>query len=92
MRRATLRQSIAERVDDLIEANARRRGLRNAALSHQSSWRDLVMFVSTLLFATVWWYVDHERMIWWPLFVVLLAASVLFAYFAWRSLFAGFRR
>ena len=85
-RRAALRQSIAERVDDLIEANAKRRQLRAAAISYDGNWRDIVMFLSAVLFTVVWWNVDHDRSVWLPLFVALVVASVVTATFAWRSI------
>lgn len=91
-RREALRRSIAERVDDLIDANARRRQLRAAALAHQGNWRDILMFVSTVLFVIVWWYVDHGRTVWLPMFVVLIVAAALSALFAWRSARATIRR
>ena len=91
-RRAALRQSIAERVDDLIEANARRRQIRTAALSYQGHLRDVVMFTSSVLFGVVWWYVDHDRAVWLPVFVLLIASATLSALFAWRGIRMTLRR
>lgn len=91
-RRAALRQSIIDRVDDLIETTARRRQLRNSALTHQGTVRDIVMLVNSVVFTIVWWYVDHDRLVWLPLFVVLIAATAISALFAWSSVRAGFRR
>lgn len=84
-RRAALRASIVERIDDLVEANTKRRELRAAAINYGGSWRDVVMFVSSVLFTVVWWNVDHERGVWLPMFVLLLLASAAAALFAWRS-------
>jgi hypothetical protein len=90
-RRAALRASIVERIDDLVEANTQRRRLRAAALSHEGNWRDAVVFVSAVLFTIVWWNVDHDRAVWLPMFVVLILASVAMAVFAWRGV-RGTRR
>ena len=91
-RRAALKQSIAERIDDLVEANAKRRELRAAALEYGGNWRDVVMFLSTVLFTVVWWNVDHDRTVWVPLFVALVVACIVAAVFAWRGVSSVVRR
>ncbi len=90
-RRAALRQSIAERVDDLIVANAKRRELRAAAIAYEGNWRDVVMFLSAVLFTVVWWNADHDRTVWLPLFVALVLACLATMYYAWRSVRSTFR-
>jgi hypothetical protein len=85
-RRAALRRSIANRIDDLVIANEKRRQLRAAAIVYQGNWRDIVLFLCTVLFAAVWWNVDHERKSWLPLFVVLIVASVITAGYALRGI------
>lgn len=85
-RRAALRASIVERIDDLVDATTKRRRLRAAAISYEGNWRDAVMFVSSVLFTLVWWNVDHERALWLPMFVVLILASAATAVFAWRAI------
>ena len=90
-RRTALRQSIAERIDDLIEANAKRRQFRAAAIAYDGNWRDIVMLVSTVLFAVVWWDVDHDRAVWLPMFVVLILACGASAILAWRSVRSAIR-
>jgi hypothetical protein len=85
-RRAALRRSIAERIDDLIIANDKRRQLRAAAIVYQGNWRDIVLFLCTVLFAVVWWHVDHDRKSWLPMFVILILASVITAGYALRGL------
>ncbi|MGA8547297.1 MAG: hypothetical protein WB785_18850 [Mycobacterium sp.] len=84
-RRAALRRSIANRIDDLIVANEKRRQLRAAAIVYQGNWRDIVLFLCTVLFAVVWWDVDHDRKNWLPLFVVLIVAAVITAGYALRG-------
>jgi hypothetical protein len=88
-RRAALRHSIENRIDDLIVANEKRRQLRAAAIVYQGNWRDVVLFLCTVLFAMVWWDVDHDRKSWLPLFIVLIVASVITAGYALRGVRAS---
>jgi hypothetical protein len=89
-RRAALRRSIADRIDDLIVANEKRRQLRAAAIVYRGNWRDIVVFLCTVLFAVVWWNVDHARQSWLPLFIVLIVTSIITAGYALRGIRAGF--
>jgi hypothetical protein len=84
-RRAALRRSIADRIDDLVVANEKRRQLRAAAIVYQGNWRDIVLFLCAVLFTVVWWDVDHDRKSWLPLFIVLILASVITAGYALRG-------
>jgi hypothetical protein len=84
-RRAALRRSIADRIDDLVVANEKRRQLRAAAIVYEGNWRDIVLFLCTILFTAVWWEVDHDRKSWLPLFVILILASVVTAGYAFRG-------
>ncbi|MGB6209164.1 hypothetical protein [Mycobacterium sp.] len=84
-RRAALQRSIANRIDDLVVGNEKRRQLRAAAIVYQGNWRDIVLFLCTVLFAVVWWGVDHDRKSWLPLFVVLIVAAVITAGYALRG-------
>jgi hypothetical protein len=88
-RRAALRHSIENRIDDLVVANEKRRQLRAAAIVYQGNWRDVVLFLCTVLFAMVWWDVDHDRKSWLPLFIVLIVASVITAGYALRGMRAS---
>jgi hypothetical protein len=85
-RRAALRRSIANRIDDLIVANEKSRQRRAAAIVYQGNWRDIVLFLCTVLFAVVWWDVDHDRTSWLPVFIVLIVASVITAGYALRGI------
>lgn len=76
-RRAELQRSVDLRVDDLIMGVDRSRAMRDAALSFRGHWRDLVVFVATVLFTYIWWDVSHDRSDWLPTFMVLIALSVL---------------
>jgi hypothetical protein len=84
-RRAELQRTIDARIDDLIDAADRTRGLRRAAQSYQGNWRDIVLFLCALLFTIVWWDVDHHRSNWLPMFILLILLSVVAAVYALRG-------
>ncbi|MGW4531377.1 hypothetical protein ACWEOI_10535 [Nocardia sp. NPDC004340] len=86
-RRAELQRAIDSRIDDLVATVNRYRPLRRAAASYRGSLRDILLFVSAILFTTVWWSVDHAKSSWLPMFVVLIVISV------WASVyvFSGLR-
>jgi hypothetical protein len=90
-RRAALRASIDERIDDLVKASQRSRRLKEIASSYQGNWRDIVLFISTVLFTIIWWNVEHSRTNWLPMFLVLIAVSLLTAYYALRGAFSAIR-
>jgi hypothetical protein len=78
-RRAALMGIIEHRIDALIAASEQRRELqrRTRYFTEKGNWRDLVVFISAVLFAVVCWQVDHHRAYWLPLFVItILMATV----------------
>ncbi|MGO8772091.1 MAG: hypothetical protein ACLQIK_07190 [Mycobacterium sp.] len=91
-RRETLRRSIDDRIDELITAEDTARQLRATASSYQGSWRDIVLFLCTVLFSVVWWSVDHDRDSWLPVFITTIVASVVAAGYAVRGLRRSMRR
>lgn len=88
-RRADLQRTIGARIDDLVAASDRSRALRAAASSYRGDWRDIVLFVSTVLFTFVWWHVSHQRGNWLPMFVTLILVSVVTAGYALRGMLRG---
>jgi hypothetical protein len=91
-RREALRRSINDRIDDLIEANEKARQLRATASSYQGNWRDIVLFLCTVLFSIVWWSVDHQRQSWLPVFIATIVASVVAFSYTVRGLRRGMLR
>lgn len=94
-RRAELQQAIDSRIDDLVATVNRYRPLRRAATSYRGGLRDILLFVSTILFTAVWWSVDHDKSSWLPMFVVLIVISVWAAAYVFSGLgrsLLGFRR
>ncbi|MDH6193439.1 ABC-type antimicrobial peptide transport system permease subunit [Mycobacterium frederiksbergense] len=84
-RRARLRASIDQRIDDLIAAGERGREMRLAAASYQGNWRDIVVFICALLFTFIWWNVSHSRTNWTVMFIVMIIVSVLAGIYAGRG-------
>ena len=91
-RREALRRSINDRIDELIVAEDKARQLRATASSYEGSWRDIVLFLSTVLFSIVWWSVDHDRDSWLPVFITTIVASVVAAGYTVRGLRRSMRR
>jgi hypothetical protein len=91
-RREALRRSIDDRIDELIVAEDKARQLRAAASSYEGSWRDIVLFLCTVLFSIVWWSVDHDRDSWLPVFITTVVASVVAGGYAVRGLRRSARR
>lgn len=85
-RREALRRSINDRIDELIVANDKALQLRTKASSYEGNWRDIVLFLCTVLFSIVWWSVDHHRESWLPVFITTIVASVVAAFYAFRGL------
>ena len=84
-RRARLQQSIDQRVDDLIVASEKSRALREAAVSYRGNWRDVVLFVCSVLFTIIWWNVKHDRANWLVMFIALIVLSIVTAIYASRG-------
>lgn len=91
-RRAAIMRTVELRIDDLVSATEKSRQLRLAAASYQGNWRDIVLLVSAVLFTVVWWHVSHHRTNWLPMFIVLIAACILSAVYAFRGSVRSVRR
>lgn len=84
-RRAELQRSIDARIDDLIDASDKARALRRAATSYHGNWRDIVLLLCVVLFAVVWWNVNHSRANWLLTFIVLILLAIVAAGYAMRG-------
>jgi hypothetical protein len=91
-RRAAILRTVELRIDDTVSAAEKGRRLRAAAASYQGNWRDIFLLVSAVLFTVVWWHVSHDRANWLPMFIVLIAACVLSAVYAFRGSVRSVRR
>ena len=83
--KAGLKESIDQRINDLIVATERSRKLREAAVSYRGNWRDVVLFICSLLFTIIWWNVKHDRPNWLVLFIALIVLSLVTAIYAARG-------
>lgn len=93
-RRAAFQRCIDQRIDDLIATTDRTRSMREAVQSYGGTglggWRDLLVFVASLLFTMVWWGLKehHHGQNWIVMFVVLLGVCLLTGYNALRTVFS----
>ena len=87
-----LKQSIDQRINDLLVATEKSRELRLAAASYEGNWRDIVVFICAILFTIIWWNVSHSRSNWLLLFVVMIIVSVAAGVYAGRGLVRAMAR
>lgn len=91
-RRAAILRTVELRIDDLVSATEKSRQWRAVAVSYQGNWRDIVLLVCAVLFTYVWWHVSHHRTDWLPMFLVMIAACILSAVYAFRGSVRSVRR
>ena len=84
--KARLKESIDQRIADLITTTERSRELRLAAMSYRGNWRDIIVFIAAILFTVVWWNVSHARANWLVMFIVMIIVSVAAGIYAARGL------
>jgi hypothetical protein len=83
--KARLKQSIDQRINDLVVATEKSRELRLAAASYEGNWRDIVVFICAVLFTIIWWNVSHSRSNWLLLFIVMIVLSIVAGIYAGRG-------
>lgn len=84
-RRAALQRTIDMRIDDIVAGVSRNREIRQLASSYTGNWRDIVVFICTVLFTIIWWNISHTRSNWLLMFIVLLVVSFIAAVYAARG-------
>jgi hypothetical protein len=90
-RRAVIVEAVAVRLDYMISAGEKTRDLWETARSYRGNWRDVVLVGCVVLFAFIWWQVDHSKPNWLPTFVVLILLGVLTTLYAVRGVVRGIR-
>ena len=92
-RRAEMQRVIDIHIDDLVSAVDKNRSLREAALSYRGNWRDILVFISAILFTIVWaTAVDPaKRSNYWVMLVVLIIATVVAGVYATRGVVRALR-
>jgi hypothetical protein len=86
--RAALKRMIGEHVEALLVAQEKSRGFKRRTRYFTEHWRDIVVFVTTVLFVVVIWYADHHRPVWLPLLIATIVMSAVTAI----SVLRGFLR
>jgi hypothetical protein len=91
VRRAELKRMIGEHVEALLVAQEKSRDFKRRTRYFTEHWRDIVLFVTTLLFLVVIWYGDHHRPIWLPLLIATIVMSVVTAISVVRGFLSSVR-
>jgi hypothetical protein len=93
-RRAALKRTISEHIDDLLVGLEKRRELqrRTSYFTEKDHWRDLILCLTTVLFTVVAWGVDHHRPLWLELFIAAILLSVLTTTFVVRGFWQHVRQ
>ena len=89
--RGGILRDVGLRIDELIAAGDKSRSLREAAGSYKGNWRDVVLLVCVVLFAVIWWDLDHSKSNWLPVFIVLNLLAIVSATYASRGLLQSVR-
>ena len=84
-RRAALEQVIAQHVNDLVVATEKRQQFQQRISYFTENWRDLVLFLTSVLFTVVTWGADHNRPVWLPLVIAATLSSVVTALYVLRG-------
>ena len=71
---------------------ARRAAFQSKIRYFTENWRDIVLFVTTLLFAVIIWHADHHRPVWLPLLIATIVMSVVTAIEVLRGFLTSVRR
>ena len=93
IRRAALERTIENRLDDLIAANEKALALKRKTryVTEASDWRDLVLFLTVVLFTVIAWHADHHTWHWLPIFSAVILMSAVTAFFALRGFVRSIR-
>jgi hypothetical protein len=91
-RRAALERMIGDHIDALLVAQQKSREFQSKISYFTENWRDIVLFVATLLFAVIIWHGDHHRPVWLPLLIATIVMSVVTAVYVLRGFWTSVRR
>ena len=91
VRRAEFKRMIGEHVEGLLVAQEKSREFKRKTRYFTEHWRDIVVFVTTLLFLVVIWYADHHRPVWLPLLIATIVMSVVTAISVVRGFLSSVR-
>jgi hypothetical protein len=88
IRRAALERTIENHLDDLVAANEKALALKRKTryLTKATNWRDLVLFLTAVLFTVIAWNADHHKWHWLPLFSAAILMSVVTGFIVLRGI------
>ncbi len=84
-RRAALERMIEEHTNALLVAQKKSQQFQSNVRYFTENWRDILVFVTTLLFAVIIWHADHQRPIWLPLLIATIVMAVVTAIYVLRG-------
>ncbi len=90
-RRAAFKRVIAEHIEALLVAQEKSREFKRKTKYFTEHWRDIIVFVTTLLFVVILWHADHQRPVWLPLLIATIVMSVVTAISVVRGFLASVR-
>lgn len=90
-RRAVIVEAVGARLDYLIAAGEKSRDLWDTARSYRGNGHDGVLVGCVVLFAFIWWQVDHSKANWLPTFIVLILLGALTTLYAVHGVVRGVR-
>lgn len=89
-RRAELQRVIDLRIDDVIGAVDRSHQIKaiatGYALNREGRLRDILVFVMAVLFTIIWWHLNHAKPAWLPMFIAMVALTLLSGWYAVRGI------
>jgi hypothetical protein len=83
--RVGLEQVIAQHIEDLVAAVEKSRQRQRSTSYLTENWRDLVLFLTSVLFTVVAWHADHHRPVWLPIIIAATLLSVVTALYVLRG-------
>ena len=91
-RRAALERMIEEHIHALLVAQKKSQEFQSNMRYFTENWRDILLFVTTLLFAVIIWHADHHRPVWLPLLIATIVMSVVTAIYVLQGFLRSVRR
>jgi hypothetical protein len=92
-RRVALKHMIGEHIDDLLLSQEKSREFQSKTryFTERGNWRDIVLFVTTVLFAVVIAHADHHRPVWLPLLIATIVMCVVTGIYVLRGFLRSVR-
>ena len=82
---------LGQHVEALLVAQEKSREFKRKTRYFTEHWRDIVLFVTTLLFVVIIWHADHHRPVWLPLLIATIVMSVVTGIYVVRGFLRSVR-